>query len=83
MGLSPIQQVLRPIFKGEWAFYARRKGRRGTISSKEKVKMLVALYHSMDYSLWPARLICPWDSPGKDTGVDSHALLQGIFPVQG
>ena len=31
----------------------------------------------------PARLLCPWDSPGKNTGVDCHALLQGIFPTQG
>ena len=23
------------------------------------------------------------DSPGKNTGVDCHALLQGIFPTQG
>ena len=29
------------------------------------------------------RLLCPWDSPGKNTGVDCHALLQGIFPTQG
>ena len=26
--------------------------------------------------LWPARLLCPWDSPGKDTGVGCHALLK-------
>ena len=26
---------------------------------------------------------CSWDSPGKDTGVGCHALLQGIFPDQG
>ena len=25
----------------------------------------------------------PWNSPGKDTGVGSHSLLQGIFPTQG
>ena len=25
----------------------------------------------------------PWDSPGKNTEVDCHALLQGIFPTQG
>ena len=25
----------------------------------------------------------PWDSPGKNTGVSCHALLQGIFPTQG
>ena len=31
----------------------------------------------------PSRLLCPWDSPGKNTGVGFHALLQGIFPTQG
>ena len=30
-----------------------------------------------------ARLLCPWDSPGKSTGVVCHALLQGIFLTQG
>ena len=33
--------------------------------------------------LQPARLLCPWDSPGKNTGVGCHSLLQGIFPTQG
>ena len=28
------------------------------------------------------RLPCPWNSPGKNTGVGCHALLQGIFPTQ-
>ena len=28
-------------------------------------------------------LLCPWDSPGKDTGAGCPALLQGIFPTQG
>ena len=35
------------------------------------------------HGLKPARLLCPWDSPGKNTGVVSHFLLQGIFPTQG
>ena len=35
------------------------------------------------YGLEPARLLCPWDSPGKNTGVGCHALLQGIFLTQG
>ena len=30
-----------------------------------------------------ARFLCPWDSPGKNTGVGCHFLLQGIFPIQG
>ena len=25
--------------------------------------------------------LCPWNSPGKNTGVGSHSLLQGIFPT--
>ena len=29
------------------------------------------------------RLLCPWDSSGKNTGVDCHALFQGIFKTQG
>ena len=27
--------------------------------------------------------LCPWNSPGKNTGVCFHALLQGIFPTPG
>ena len=30
-----------------------------------------------------ARLLSPWDSPGKNTGVGCQALLQGIFRTQG
>ena len=35
------------------------------------------------YGLEPSRLLCPWDSPGKNTRVGCHALLQGIFLTQG
>ena len=31
----------------------------------------------------PARLPCPWASPGKNTGAGCHVLLQEIFPTQG
>ena len=41
----------------------------------------------MSNSLWshglqPVRFLCPWDFPGKNAGVGSHFLLQGIFPTQ-
>ena len=42
----------------------------------------------MSDSLWSyqlyvaARLLCPWDFPGKHTGVGYHFLLQGIFWTQ-
>ena len=32
--------------------------------------------------LQPTRLLCPWDSSDKNTGVGCHFLLQGIFPTQ-
>ena len=28
-------------------------------------------------------LLCPWNFPGKNTGVGCHFLLQGIFPTRG
>ena len=34
------------------------------------------------HGLQPTRLLCPWDSPGKNTGVGCHAFLQGIFWIQ-
>ena len=42
----------------------------------------------MSNSLWPCELqptclLCPWDSPGKHSGVGCHNLLQGILPTQG
>ena len=35
------------------------------------------------YRPYPTRILCPWDSLGKNTGVGCHFLLQGIFPTQG
>ena len=35
------------------------------------------------HGLQPARILYPWNSPGKNTGVGCHFLLQGIFPTQG
>ena len=29
------------------------------------------------------QLLCPWDSPSKNTGVGCYVLLQRIFPTQG
>ena len=37
------------------------------------------LYDPMDCS--PPS--CPWNFPGKNTGVGCHFLLSGIFPTQG
>ena len=35
------------------------------------------------HGLQPTRLLCPWNSPGKNSGVGCQFLLQVIFPTQG
>ena len=37
----------------------------------------------MSDSLRPTRPLCSWSFPGKNTGVSSYFLLQGIFLTQG
>ena len=34
------------------------------------------------HGLQASRLLCPWNSPGKNAGVGCCFLLQGIFPLQ-
>ena len=36
-------------------------------------------------TLWTVahQTLCPWNSPGENTGVGCHTLLQGIIPTQG
>ena len=47
------------------------------------VCVCVCINHSVvSDSLWPQGLLCLWNSPGKNTGVSSHSLLQGIFLAQ-
>ena len=48
-----------------------------TVKSPSRVRLLAP------HGLQPARLLCPWNSPSKNTGVGCHFLLQGIFPTQG
>ena len=52
-------------------------------SEKSKWSCLVVSDPQRPHGLQPARLFSPWDSPGKNTGVGCHALLQGIFLTQG
>ena len=35
------------------------------------------------HGMQPVRLLCQWNSAGKNTGVGSLSLLQGIFLTQG
>ena len=51
---------------------------------RQKYWLLLSRFsHVQLFGLQPTRLLCPWDSPGKNTGVGCHFLLQGIFPDPG
>ena len=56
-------------------------------NTKTKVKVQVLVGHLCltlkPHGLLPTRLLCPWNSPAKNTGMDSHSLLQGLFPIEG
>ena len=51
--------------------------------SNESVSYSVMSHSLRSPGLQPVRLLCPWNSPGKNPGMASHSLLQGIFPTQG
>ena len=68
----------------EKVFYENGNEKKAGIAVFVSDKVLVTQSHltlcsPVDCS--PPRLLCSWDSPGKNTGVG--CLLQGIFPTQG
>ena len=51
------------------------------------LSMYVCVYSDISDTLWPYGLLptsflCPWNFPGKNTGVGYHFLFQGIFLTQ-
>ena len=69
----------------EWVAYPFSSG-----SSKPKNQTRVSCIASGFFTNWatretwlkPARILCPWNSLGKNTGMGWYALLQGIFLTQ-
>ena len=53
------------------------------IYGSESVSCSIMSNSLQPHGLYPARLLYPWDFPGKNTGVGYYFLLQGIFPTQG
>ena len=49
-------------------------------SEKSKWSRSVVSDSSRPHELQPTRLLCPWDLPGKSTGVGCHCLLRNSTP---
>ena len=54
----------------------------GNDGSVERVSHSVMSDSLRPHGLQPTRLLCPWDFPGKNTGVGCHFLLQEVFLTQ-
>ena len=86
-GLCGWPQALRLARRGRASQLLRCSGAEGS----SQTQTVVFIWHACEVtsvvsnSLWPygpqpARLLCPWDSPGKSTGVGCHlSFSKGSF----
>ena len=85
-GLSTVKLSLLPNLFVYSILYLRQYGLTGTYFVLRVVCVLscsVTSDSSWPHGLWPARLLCPWNFSGKNTGVGCHFPLQGIFLTEG
>ena len=64
----------------KWLILGLRKGKckmKLERKKKDSTKFCPTLCDPM------VQLLCPWESPSKNTGMGCYFLLQGIFPMQG
>ena len=74
-----------PMDRGAWRetyhqnriFFSLTGDMRAVLSCFSHVQLFATLW-----TIQPARLLCPWDSPGKNTEVDCLAFLHRIFLTQ-
>ena len=56
----------------------------GRVSLEDELVLVTQSCPTLCDPRGPARLPCPWDSPGQNTGVGSRSLLQGRYlPLPG
>ena len=70
------------VYSFPWT-YREPETRKYSCSANESVSRSIMSECMWPHGLEPTRLLYPWNSPGKNTGVGCCALLQGIFPTQG
>ena len=76
-------KLMQPLWRTVWRFLKRTKNRIAMCVCCSSVQSLSCVQLFATPWTIPARVLCPWNSPSKNTGVGSHSLLQGIFPTLG
>ena len=85
---TPLTNYANGVFSYESTEIKRWKFVTNDIVLSQQLVVFFLVASLVSYPLWPyglqtTRLLCSWDSPGKNTGAGCHALLQGIFLAQG
>ena len=77
------KQKKKRLLGGKWvvknALCKEKRGRHMKPMTRSVVQLCLTLQPN---GLQPSRLLCPWDSPGKNAGERCHFLLQRIFLTQ-
>ena len=68
----------KPLLISSWRFCSHYLEKIGKWKWLHRVQLF-----AIPRTVAPASLLCPWNSPGKNTEVGSRSLLQIIFPTQG
>ena len=59
-----------------WSLYALSEHTAAAAAAARWLHLSPTLCDRIDWTMQPTRLPRPWDSPGKNTGVGCHFLLQ-------
>ena len=66
-----------PMHRGTW--WAALLGSPWNCEAVAAAKSLQLCLTLQPYRWQPTRLLCPWDSPGKNTGMGCHFLFQCMY----
>ena len=83
MTLFRSQQTEKMVDKNSKELSSQRQSSGFFYTKSESFSCSVMSNCLPPHGLQPTNLLCPQNSPGKNTGVVCHSLLQGIFPTQG
>ena len=72
---------LRPVFQGQGTALQSRRGPLGPSGTWNPLSFGSLSPFRLLATPWTVAFLCPWDSPGKNTGVGCHFLLQGVHPL--